>query len=222
MLWGSRSWKDLYKVREYSPETTDNAYKYKISLLVIDTLRGWFRNEIVLNHYCDYQAQKEHSVENIIGSLLGQVSWEALVIRNDIRKAFNEPKNRNGQGLQLPDIVQLFVKAISSVGLVYICIDAVDVLLPKDRLEFLRALQQIIQEAPNARLFLTMRPHIRPELDKHLTKEAYVIDIVADQGDIARYVSREIASANYQYPQLMTKDLEDDIMKIVPERASGT
>ena len=43
----------------------------------------------------------------------------------------------------------------------YIYVDAVDELLPQNRSEFLRALRQVVQEASNARLFLTGRTYIR-------------------------------------------------------------
>ena len=203
----------------------------EISSLVIDTLRdqAYEQNTTVLYLYCDYQAQKAQSVESMIGCLLVQVVREAISIQGeilgDIRSAFNESKKRGGsgsQGLELPDMLQLFVKAISSSSRVYICIDAIDELLPEDRSEFLRALRQIIQEAPNARLFLTTRPHIRPELDKYLTKGAYIIDIVAGQGDIARYVTKRIDFDNYQYPDSMTENLKNNVVETISEKVSGT
>jgi len=203
----------------------------EISSLVIDALcdQAYGQDTTVLYLYCDYQAQKAQSPESMIGCLLVQVVREAMLIRGeilgDIRSTFNESKKRGGrgsQGLELPDMLQLFVKAISSIGRVYICVDAIDELLPRNRSEFLHALQQIIQDAPNARLFLTGRPHIRPELDRHLTKGAYIIDMVAGQGDIARYVTKRIDFDNYQYPDSMTENLKNDVVETISEKVSGT
>jgi len=195
-----------------------------ISALVIDTLcrQSPLKNTVILCHYCDYQVQKEQSAVNIIGSLFRQVNWKLPVIQSEIRRVFNESKKRSGKSLQLTDMIQLFVQAISSIRRAYICVDAVDVLLPEDRSELLRALQRIIQEAPNARLFLTTRPHIRPEFVKHFAKEGCVIDLVADQGDIASYVSIKIEYSKHQCPGPVTENLKDDIMKIVPGQALGT
>ena len=81
-------------------------------------------------------------------------------------------------------MVKLFVMAIRSINLVYLCVDAVDEVLPQHRPDFFRALRRIIQDAPNVRLFLTGRPYIGGEVDKHLTKGVYIIQIVANQGDI--------------------------------------
>ena len=194
----------------------------KISSLVIDTLREQTRGQdvAVLPLYCDYQAQKDQSAVNMIGGLLRQVSLGAPRIPDEIKCAFHESQREGGQGLRLADMVKLFVKAIGSTGLVYLCVDAVDEVLQQHRSEFLRALRQIIQDAPNVRLFLTGRPYIRGELDKHLTKGAYIVHIMVDQGDITLYLSQKIDHDDDQDPDLMAEDLRGDIMKTMLEKAS--
>ena len=192
----------------------------KISSLVIDTLRMQTRgqNTAVIFLYCDYQAQKGQSAVNMIGSLVRQTALRAPRIPSEIKRAFDESKREGGNGLQLPDMVKLFVRVTGYMEVVYLCVDAVDEVLPQHRLEFLRALQQILDDAPNVRLLLTGRPYIRAELDKHLTQEAYAINIVADQGDITRYLTRKMNDD--QDPGLMTEDLKNNIMTTLMERAS--
>ena len=192
-----------------------------ISSLVIDTLleQTCEQNIAVLSLYCDYQAQKDQSAVNMIGGLLRQLTLGALGIPREIKSSFEESKRGGGQGLRLPDMVKLFVRVISSIDLVYLCADAVDEVLPQYRPEFLRALRQIIQDAPNVQLFLTGRPYICGEVDKHLTQEACIILIVADQGDITRYLSQKIADD--QDPDLMTGYLRNDIMETMLETTSG-
>ena len=194
----------------------------KISSLVIDTLREQTRgqNVAVLPLYCDYQAQKDQSAVNMIGGLLRQVALGAPRIPDEIKCAFHESQREGGQGLRLTDMVKLFVKAIGSTGLVYLCVDAVDEVLQQHRSEFLRALRQIIQDAPNVRIFLTGRPYIRGELDKHLTKGVYIIHIMVDQGDIIRYLSEKIDHDDDQDPDLMAEDLRGDIIKTMLEKVS--
>ena len=194
----------------------------KISSLVIDTLRKQTRgrNIAVIFLYCDYQTQKDQSAVNMIGGLIRQAALRAPRILSEIKSAFDESKQEGGDGLQLPDRVKLFVQVIGSIEVVYLCVDAVDEMLPQHRLEFLRALRQIVQEAPNVRLLLTGRPYIRAELDKHLTKRAYDIHIVADQRDITRYLSRKMDDDDDQDPGLMTEDLKNNIMKTMLEKAS--
>jgi len=194
----------------------------EISSLVIDSLReqSCGKNIAVLSLYCDYQTQKDQSAVNIIGSLLSQVALGARQIPSEIRRTF-ELKQRGCQTLRLPDMLKLFVKTVGSIERVYICFDAMDELLPGNRSELLRALRQIVQDAPNIRLFLTGRPHIRGELDKYLTKGAYIIRIVADQGDIEEYVCRRMEDDDGDGdPDLMPDDLKNDILKTMLEKAS--
>ena len=157
----------------------------------------------------------------MIGGLLQQVTLEPAGIVGKIKNAFDRSRKGGGKGLRLPEMQELFVKTIGSLKRVYICIDAMDELVPEHRSEFLRALRQIIRKAPNTRLFLTGRPHIRGELDNHLTKGAYIIHIIPDQGDIARYLNQKIEDAGARDPGLMTENLKNDIMKTMLEKASG-
>ena len=192
----------------------------KISSLVIDTLRKQTRgqNIAVIFLYCDYQAQKDQSAVNMIGSLVRQAALRAPLIPNEIKSAFDESKQEGGDGLQLPDMVKLFAKVASHTEVVYIAVDAVDEVLPQHRFEFLHALRDILQDAPNVRLFLTGRSYIRAELDKHLTKQAHTIHIVADQGDITLYLSQKMD--NDEDPGLMTGDLKKNIMTTIVEKTS--
>jgi len=193
-----------------------------ISSLVIDTLseRVNGQNMAVLSFYCDYQGREDQSAVNMIGSLLRQVSLGAVGNGGEIRNAFEKSRQGGGKGLRLAEIVQLFVKTISFIKRVYICVDAIDELLPEHRSEFLRALRRIIQEVPGTRLFLTGRPHIRGGLDRHLATGAYTIDIVPDQGDIALYLSEKMDGDKDWDPDLMTENLRKDIVKAILEKAS--
>jgi len=222
MLWGSRGWQDLHKVQDYFLEQGAMLTSDKISSLVIDTLRKQTRgqNVAVVFLYCDYQTQKDQSAVDMIGSLVRQIALRAPTIPNEIKSAFDESKQEGGQGLRLPDMVKLFVEVICSIELVYLCVDAVDEVLRHHRSEILGALRQIIQDAPNVRLFLTGRQYIRGELDNHLTKGFNTIQVVADREDITKYLSQKIDDDRYQDPNLMTHDLKSNIMRTMLEKAS--
>ena len=195
--------------------------RYKISSLVIDPLLEQTRgqNIAVLSLYCDYQARKDQLAVNMIGGLLRQLTLGEPGVPSEIRSSFGESKRGGCQGLRLPDMVKLFVRTVSSIDRVYLCVDAVDEVLPHYRPEFFRALRQIIQDAPNVRLFLTGRPYICGEVDKHLTKEACIMQIVADRADITRYLSQRMDDD--QDPDLMTECLRNDIMETILEKTSG-
>ena len=190
------------------------------SSLIIDTLRNRTRGEsaAVSSLYCDYQASNQSPV-NMIGALLKQVVAGPAEIPAEIMYYFKESRKLGGQGLRLTDMVNLFVKASSSFKRVFVCIDAVDELLAKDRPDFIRALRHIIDGAPNIRLLLTSRPHVRVELNKHLADRAYIIQVEADQGDITRYVQLKIDDD--PHPGLMSEDLRKGIIKAMLEKTSG-
>ena len=154
----------------------------------------------------------------MIGSLIRQAALREPLILSEIKSAFDESKREGGDGLQLPEMVKLFVKVAGHTEVVYIAVDAVDEVLPQHRFEFLRGLRDILQDAPNVRLFLTGRPYIRAELDKHLTKKAYVIHIEPDLGDITRYLSQKMD--NDEDPGLMTEDLKKNVMTTIVEKTS--
>ena len=154
----------------------------------------------------------------MIGSLLRQIAPWAMGTLGEIQNAFEKSRQRGGKGLRLPEMLELFVKTVGSLERVYICVDAMDELLPQHRSEFLHTLQQIIQEAPNTRLFLTGRPHIRGELDRYLTEGACTIHITPDQRDIALFIDQKMDDD--QDPHLMTENLRNEITKLMLEKAS--
>ena len=189
---------------------------------MIDTLCEQARRNgvVVLFFYCDHRVQKGQSAVNIIGCLLRQFVWGAAEIPEGVHSLFEDSESRKGcrKGLQLPDMVKLFIKTIIPIERAYICIDAVDELPPQDRSEFLDALRQIIREVPNTRLFLTGRPHLREETEKHLMEGAYCINVVVDQGDIAKHMSRKLDIS--RDTGVVTEDLKNDTTAGMSEKAS--
>jgi len=194
----------------------------KISSLVIDTLceQACRKGVVVLFFYCNGQEQKDQSAVNIIGSLLRQFGVGAAEMPKGIRNAFQESSQGGGKGLQLPDMVELFIRTILSIERAYICIDAADELLPQDLSGLLDALGKIIRAALNTRLFLTGRPHIRREIDKHLMERPYSINIVVDQGEIARHLSGNLDDDNTRDADMKTEDLKNQIRGGISEKAS--
>ena len=194
----------------------------KISSLVIGTLceQACREGVVVLFFYCNGQEQKDQLAVNIIGSLLRQFAVGAAEIPKEIHSAFEESRQRGGKGLQLPDMVQLFVKTIIPIERAYICIDGADELLPQDLSGLFGALGQIIREVPNTRLFLTGRPHICREIEKHLMEGAYSINIIVDQGDIARHMSRKMDDGNSRDADVKTDDPKNNLRGGMSEKAS--
>jgi len=154
MLWDPRSRQDLYNVQGFPQTLWARLTRNENSSLILDTLRNLTHRQkaAVFSLYCDYQAPNQSPV-NMIGALLKQVVAGQADILSEIKYHFKESGKLGGQGLRLADMVNLFVKTSRSFERVFICIDAIDELLAKDRPDFIRALRHIIDGAPNIQLF---------------------------------------------------------------------
>jgi len=60
------------------------------------------------------------------------------------------------------------IQTTSSKERTFICIDALDECVPEHRAKVLDSLNQILQRSPDTRIFVTGRPHIRPEIGRRL------------------------------------------------------
>ena len=183
------------------------------SSLVIDKLRDQAREEDVAVAwlYCDYLAQKEQTVINIMGAI-----WNQLVgrtgIPDDIRESFKE-----GRRPLLPDLKRMLRIAIASLPQAFICIDGLDEFLPKDLPKLLELLRDILPESPRARIFLTGRPHVKEAVQRYFTK-AVAIPISPNQEDIRNYLEMRLDSDDE--PEAMSNDLRADIVRVILEEMS--
>ena len=189
------------------------------SSLVIDSLcdkaRG--KNAAVMGLYCDFLSQQEQSTINLLGAILKQLSSRGD-IPEDIRGAFRKAKEEfGGGGLRLPDMREILKKTITSRQRIFVCIDALDELSPKHRRELLESLQEIAQESPNVRIFLTGRPHIDDEIVECFSK-VVKIPISPTQDDIKSYLEMRLKGDTT--PKAMDDQLRADIMRVIPERIS--
>jgi len=193
------------------------------SSLVIDRLCG----QVVVGTiavacvYCDFNAQNEQSATGLLGALLKQVVSALEPIPDEVQRAFEDSKGRvGGRRLLLPDILEMLVKSLSRLGRVFICIDALDEFPAKHRPELWESLQQIERRCPATRLFLTGRIHIRDEVQKYFPGTAEMLPISTSAHDIGLYVKMRLDRD--PEPDAMNKELEADILGIIPEVVSGT
>jgi len=158
--------------------------------------------------YCDYNAQQEQSVVNIIGAILKRLVGRE--VPSDIWEAFQE-----GRRPLLADLVRMLGITIASLPRVFICIDALDEFLPRNLPELLESLRDIVRESPRARIFLTGRPHVKEVIQRHFTK-AVVIPITPNHVDIRNFL--EMRLERDSEPEAMNNDLRADIVRIILEK----
>ena len=191
------------------------------SSLVIDRLcDGAVEGDLtIVCFYFDFAARNEQSPVNMLGSLLRQlVSGEGEIpetIADDFRKA---KRAIGGRGLQVPGIMKM-LKAITTTKRVFICVDALDECVPEHRMVVLGSLGEILQESQNTRLFVTGRPHVRSEVERDLGGAAF-ISIRATEDGVLRFLREKLKKDTI--PDMMSRTLEEDIMKRIPTISSET
>ena len=161
--------------------------------------------------YFDYLTQQEQTAISIMGAILKQLTGRREVPK-DIREAFQE-----GRRPLLPDLVRILRIVVASLPRVFICIDALDELLPKDLPELLELIRAIVWESPRIRIFLTGRSHVKETVQRYFTK-AIAIPITPNQNDVRSYV--EMRLDRDEEPEAMNKDLRADIVKMILDKMS--
>ena len=113
-----------------------------------------------------------------------------------------------------------FVKlqAITSSQPTFMCIDALDECVGVQRFKVLDSLNQILEKSPGTRIFMTGRPHIRPEIDKRLAGRAISLSVGPSKDDITTYLHARLAED--ETPDAMDESLEAEILEMIPEHMS--
>ena len=190
------------------------------SSLVIDTLckQAVREDAAVACFYFDFATQEEQSPAAILGSVLKQVVGGLSEVPGGLVKAFRDRgKVIGGQRLALAEIVE-FLQDISSSQCTFICIDALDEYPAEHRAKLLDSLNQILQKSQGARIFLTGRPHIRGEVDRHLAGRAATRSITPTKGDIIIFLRAKLKEDTM--PEAMDESLEEEIIQSIPKTVS--
>jgi len=175
-------------------------------------------NAAVACFYLDFATLEDQSPVTILTSVLKQVVGGLDEVPPNLIETFRGRKRViGGQRLALEEIVEL-LQDTSSELCTFICIDALDECPARDRVKLLDSLHQIHHKSPGARIFLTGRPHIRGEIDKHLAGSAAAISITPVKNDIMIFLRAKLKEDTI--PDAMDRSLEEEIMKKIPETVS--
>ena len=167
--------------------------------------------------YCDFLAQNEQSITNMVGAILKQLVGRGDISK-DIRSAFQKGKKElGGRGLLHGDLMRMLKITIASLPQVFICIDALDECLPKNLPELLESLRDILRDSPTTRIFLTGRPHVRGAIQKYFTG-AVEIPIGPNTDDVRNYLHMKLDRD--EEPEAMDDGLRADIVKTILDKVS--
>jgi len=167
--------------------------------------------------YCDFLAQQEQTVTNMIGAILKQLMGRRDIPKG-VREAFQKGKREfGGRGLLLAEMMGMLRIALASLSQIFICIDALDECPPKHLPELLESLRDIVRESPKTRIFLTGRPHVEGVIQRYFTK-AVVVPVSPNTDDIRNYL--EMKLDRDADPEAMDNDLRADIVKVILDKMS--
>ena len=191
-----------------------------VSLLVVDKLCDQARgqNIAVTYFYFDFATQKEQSATSILGSLLKQAIGGMRMLPEEISRAFrHEERGSRGLGLQLPEIMKM-LQAITSSLRFYIWIDALDECVAVHRANLLDSLNQILEKSPHTRIFITRKPQIRAEIEKHFAGRVIATSVNPRRNDTIGYLLLRLDGD--ETPDAMNESLVRDILEKIPENMS--
>jgi len=193
---------------------------HDVSSLVIDYLcdQAGGQNATVACFYFDFAARKEQSPASMLGCLLRQLVFGLEDIPEEISRAYKDRKNAiGGQGPQISTLLKM-LQAASAKKRAIICIDALDECATKHLAQLLDSLNQILQQSPDTRIFVTGRPHVLLELGRRLAGMVVSRLVSPRSDDIIRYIRSRLAADTIS--DAMDSNLQTDIMGKVREDIS--
>lgn len=121
--------------------------------------------------------------------------------------------------IDLPQVLYLLKLTLTQLDYSFLCLDALDELVPQALVELLKALHA---EFSTTRIFLTGRPRIKETVNDYLrTKTEDAITLEANSEDIRKYLQYQIQTDYDLYPEEMSPELEDEILNLITERSEG-
>jgi len=191
-----------------------------VSSLVIDSLceRAGGQNVAIACFYFDFAARQEQSSTSVLGALLKQLAAGLGELPEEMVQAYEEQNNFIGGRRPQHTNTLKMLQTASSKKRTFICIDALDECIPEHRVKLLNSLNKILQGSPGTRIFLTGRPHIRPEVGKRLAGRVTSLAISTKRDDIIRYLHSRLEDDTT--PDAMNSILEAEILKKIPEDVS--
>ena len=218
-------WRDGTKTTPLCCYGVPGAGKTVISSIVIDHLESKFPQSDgigIAYVYCDYRDQEEQTVVNIVGSILIQLLLQIsnpLRLPNVTRRL--EDKKQQCKRVKTADILFSLRFLLLEFKHVFICLDALDELKPKDRIDLLNLIHSEFNPAVENRVFLTGRHQIKPEVDQRFQQGTTEIEIIADASDIRAYLHHKIVEDTHINSDSMNGHLQADIVNTITERSKG-
>ena len=151
----------------------------------------------------------------MLGALLKQLVVGLGEVPEEMVQAYEEQKNFIGRRRPQHTDIMKMLQIASCKKRTFICIDALDECVPEHRVKLLNSLKKILRDSPGTRVFVTGRPHIRPELGRCLPGSVTSLSISTKRDDIIRYLHSRLEEDIT--PDAMSSSLRAEILKKIPK-----
>ena len=168
--------------------------------------------------YFDFAARNEQTATSMLGSVLKQVINGTERVPEDIWQALQKQKKAvSGRKPQLGDIVKI-LQLITSSQRTFMVIDALDESTAVHRFRLFDSLKEILKKSPGARIFVTGRPHICPEIEMRLAGQVTSLSLGPTRDDIIGFL--RVRLSEDETPDAMDSNLEAEILEKIPRSIS--
>jgi hypothetical protein len=218
VLWWSRNWEDCaYVWQNYRRHSSWLANEINSSS-VVDELMGTDGEDIgVAYMYCDYADRDNQTAENIIASLVKQLSLQKPSTLDHIQKLY-EQCDRGKARPGVTKLTETLRNLCTVYRRIYVVIDALDECDDESRELLLAQLEKADHSI--VRIFLTSRPHLI-EMQRKFG-EFPQVEIMAKDSDIREFIQNSIREkANLLELIEDTAQLEEKIVILITSRAKG-
>jgi len=150
----------------------------------------------------------------MLGSLIKQMINRTEGVPKEVWRGLREQKDAvGGRRPQLDDIVKL-LQLITSSQRTFVVIDALDECTAAQRYRLFDSLREILEISPDARIFMTGRPHVQAEIETRLVGRVTSLSISPIRGDIVRFLRARLSED--ETPDAMDESLEAEILEKIP------
>jgi len=172
------------------------------------------RNTAIICFYFDFAARNEQTATSMLGSLLKQVISGMESVPVDILRVLQDQKKAvTGGKPQLSNIGKMLQHIMSSRP-TFMIIDALDECTAVQRFPLFDSLKEIVDKSPDSRIFVTGRPHIRAEIERHLPGRVISVSLSPARKDIIRFICVRLNKD--ETPDAMDESLETEILEKIP------
>ena len=197
------------------------AGKTIMSSIVVDHLNTNFGNDAgvgIAYIYCSYQSQQKQEPEDLLMSLLKQLTQRRPLLPENVKSLYEHHKDKQSRP-SFNEIVKTLHSTIQLYSRVFIIIDALDEYHVSNNEGLNRLLSEVfnLQDQTEVNLFATSR-YVEEIISQF--KRCMLKEIRAQDDDILRYV-------NVQIPQLLRSqiskhpEVQDTVRKDIVKAADG-